>query len=428
MSDGSSVGSTPASPSKTLLSHTALVAIALGIAQVSAYTVSVVSARALGPDGFGVLAALLGILLIGSVLAMGIQAVAARRLVALDQTQRAGAGRSMVRDGLVGGLAVAAATLAVSPLLVWLLRLDGWAALLLAALALIPLTWAGAQYGVAQGRESYRRLAAIYAVVGLGRGLGGVAGALVTGSVVGTMAGLTAGTVLGAIGGRFLVAPLVNATPVRLESFFADSAHATHALLALFVLTNIDVLLARALLDSEQAGIYGVGAVIAKIAFWLPQFVSVVAFPRFADARRHRATVVSLAAVGGIGALVVLVTALLPGIIVGFVGGSAYASLVPVAWMFAAIGATFALAQALLLTRLAVDDRRTVIAIWGAAGILILLATLVLPSTVAGLAASALLSGVVLACVGLVVAGMEILSQRPHGVPHTATGSSPPTD
>lgn len=428
MSDGSSVGSTPASPSKTLLSHTALVAIALGIAQVSAYTVSVVSARALGPDGFGVLAALLGILLIGSVLAMGIQAVAARRLVALDQTQRAGAGRSMVRDGLVGGLAVAAATLAVSPLLVWLLRLDGWAALLLAALALIPLTWAGAQYGVAQGRESYRRLAAIYAVVGLGRGLGGVAGALVTGSVVGTMAGLTAGTILGAIVGRFLVAPLVNATPVRLESFFADSAHATHALLALFVLTNIDVLLARALLDSEQAGIYGVGAVIAKIAFWLPQFVSVVAFPRFADARRLRATVVSLAAVGGLGALVVLVTALLPGIIVGFVGGSAYASLVPVAWMFAAIGATFALAQALLLTRLAVDDRRAVIAIWGAAGILILLATLVLPSTVAGLAASALLSGVVLACVGLVVAGMEILSQRPHGVPHTATGSSPPTD
>lgn len=428
MSDGSSVGSTPASPSKTLLSHTALVAIALGIAQVSAYTVSVVSARALGPDGFGVLAALLGILLIGSVLAMGIQAVAARRLVALDQTQRAGAGRSMVRDGLVGGLAVAAATLAVSPLLVWLLRLDGWAALLLAALALIPLTWAGAQYGVAQGRESYRRLAAIYAVVGLGRGLGGVAGALVTGSVVGTMAGLTAGTVLGAIVGRFLLAPLVNATPVRLENFFADSAHATHALLALFVLTNIDVLLARALLDSEQAGIYGVGAVIAKIAFWLPQFVSVVAFPRFADARRLRATVVSLAAVGGIGALVVLVTALLPGIIVGFVGGSAYASLVPVAWMFAAIGATFALAQALLLTRLAVDDRRAVIAIWGAAGILILLATLVLPSTVAGLAASALLSGVVLACVGLVVAGMEILSQRPHGVPHTATGSSPPTD
>lgn len=410
------------------MTHTVLVAMALGIAQVCAYAVSVVSARALGPDGFGVLAALLGILLIGSVLAMGIQAVAARRLVGLDATQRAGAGRSMVRDGLIGGLAVAAATLAVSPLLVWLLRLDGWAALLLAALAFIPLTWAGAQYGVAQGRESYRRLAAIYAVVGLGRGLGGVAGALVTGSVVGTMAGLTAGTILGAIIGRLLVAPLVAATPVRLENFFADSAHATHALLALFVLTNIDVLLARALLDAEQAGIYGVGAVIAKVAFWLPQFVGVVAFPRFADARRSRATIISLAAVAGIGALVVVVTALLPGVIVGFVGGSAYISLVPIAWLFAAIGATFALAQALLLTRLAVDDRRAVIAIWAAAGLLVLLATLVVPATVGGLAVSALLAGLALACVGLVVAGAEVITRRPQGAPTTATESLPPTD
>jgi O-antigen/teichoic acid export membrane protein len=68
----------------SLASHTVLVAGALGIAQIAAYAVSVVAARALGPDGFGVLAALLGILLIGSVLAMGIQAVAARRLVQVD--------------------------------------------------------------------------------------------------------------------------------------------------------------------------------------------------------------------------------------------------------------------------------------------------------------------------------------------------------
>ena len=121
-------------------------------------------------------------------------------------------------------------------------------------------------------------------------------------------------------------------------------------------------------------------------------------------------------------------TALLPGVIVGFVGGSAYISLVPIAWLFAAIGATFALAQALLLTRLAVDDRRAVIAIWAAAGLLVLLATLVLPATVGGLAASALLAGLALACVGLVVAGAEVISRRPQGVPNSATESLPPTD
>lgn len=396
----------------TLASHTVLVAVALGVAQVAAYAVSVVAARALGPDGFGILAALLGILLIGSVLAMGIQAVAARRLVSLDEADRSGAARSMLRDGLVGGIAVALATLAVSPLLMWLLRLDGWASLLLAAATFVPITWAGAQYGIAQGRESYHRLAAVYAIVGLGRGIGGVVGALATGSVLGTMAGLAVGTAAGAVMGRLVVAPLARAPRERLAGFFGESAHATHALLALFVLTNVDVLLARALLDAEQAGIYGVGAVIAKVAFWLPQFVGVVAFPRFADARRGRATVVSLIAVGGIGLVVVAATAALPGLVVAFVGGSAYTSLVPLAWLFAAIGATFALAQALLLTRLAVDDRRAVIAVWGAAATLVVVATIVMPRSVGGLAASALTAGVALALVGLVVTAREFRPAR----------------
>jgi O-antigen/teichoic acid export membrane protein len=403
----------------SLASHTVLVAGALGIAQIAAYAVSVVAARALGPDGFGILAALLGILLIGSVLAMGIQAVAARRLVQVDAGSREGAARSMLRDGLIGGGAVALATLAISPLLVWLLRLDGWGALVLAAATLVPITWAGAQYGVAQGRESYGRLATVYAVVGLGRGIGGVVGALATGTPLGTMAGLAVGTALGAIIGRIVVAPLAAAPRERLDGFFGESAHATHALLALFVLTNIDVLLARALLTPDEAGIYGVGAVIAKVAFWLPQFVGVVAFPRFADARRGRATVISLIAVATIGALVVAGTALLPGLVVAFVGGAAYVSLVPLAWLFAAIGATFALAQALLLTRLAIDDRRAVIAVWAAAAILIALATIVLPHTVGGLAASALVAGLVLAAIGVAVTVRE-LRRDPSGSPATA--------
>lgn len=391
----------------SLASHTILVAVALGIAQLAAYAVSVVAARALGPDGFGILAALLGILLIGSVLAMGIQAVAARQLVRVDADRRSGAARSMLRDGLIGGGAVALATLAISPLLIWLLRLDGWGSLVLAAAAFVPITWAGAQYGVAQGRESYRRLAAVYALVGLGRGIGGVAGALATGTVLGTMAGLALGTAVGAVLGRFVVAPLADAPRERLGGFFAESAHATHALLALFVLTNVDVLLARALLDADEAGVYGVGAIIAKVAFWLPQFVGVVAFPRFADARRGRATVVSLVAVAAIGLLVIVATAALPGLVVAFVGGSAYASLVPLAWLFAAIGAAFAVAQALLLTRLAIDDRRAVIAVWGAAALLVVLATFVMPRAVGGLAASALIAGLSLAAVGLAVTVRE---------------------
>ncbi len=406
---------------RALVSHTLIVAVALGVGQLLAYAVSVIAARVLGPEQFGVFAALLGILLIGSVLAMGIQAVAARRLVQLPEDARAGASRRILRDGLIGGMAVAGATVAVSPLLMWVLRLDAWLPLLLAASSFIPITWAGAEYGVAQGREAYRRLAGVYLAAGIGRGAGGIAGALISDSVLGTMLGLTLGTALGAVVGRIIVAPLAHGPMARVEHFFAETSHATHALLALFVLTNIDVLLARALLTPYEAGEYGVGAVIAKVAFWLPQFIGVVAFPRFADSRRLQATVWSLAAVAAMGGLVIIVTAALPSLVVGFVGGAAYKELVPIAWMFAAIGAAFALAQALLLTRLAVDDRKAVIAVWSAAALLTALAWLVMPRTVAGLATSALSAGLALCAVGIAAAVMDL--RRPAHSVTTALGS-----
>ena len=387
-----------------LVSHSILVAAALGVAQVSAYLVSVIAARALGPDLFGIVAALLGILLIGSVLAMGLQAVTARRIVAVGPSTAPRAAAGFLRVGLAGGLAVAVATVVLSPLLLLLLDLAGWLPLLMVAASFVPLTWLGAVYGVAQGRESFARLALAYAVVGALRGLGGVVGALLSGTVVGTLGGLLAGTVVGAVAARFVVAPLVQRPAATLPRVTAETLHATHALLALFVLTNIDVLIARALLSADDAGIYGVGAIIAKVAFWLPQFVGVVAFPRFADGRRSTALLVALCAVGGIGAVVVAATAALPGVVVAFVGGAQYTALIPSAWLFALAGSVFALGQALLLTRLAVEDRRAVFVVWAAAVLLLVLAVAVMPRTITGLIGSAVISGVMLAVVGLVVA------------------------
>lgn len=410
---------------RQLISHSLVVAISLGVGQLLAYLVSVIAARRLGPTEFGIFAALLAIVLIGSVLAMGIQVVAARRVVQLDNADRGGSAHQILRSALIGGIAVAGATLIISPLLMWLLKIDIWWPLLLVALSFIPLTWAGGMLGIAQGRESYLRLSGVYLSMGIGRGLGGVVGALAFGSVTGTMAGLTIGSLIGVVIGRWVVAPLAQGHIQRVASLWPQTFHATHALLALFVLTNVDVLLARALLTPTQAGDYGVGAVIAKVAFWLPQFIGVVAFPRFADGRRARATIVTLSAVAGMGLLVVVATAALPSLVVGLVGGSAYATVVPYAWMFAAIGASFALAQALLLTRLAVDDRRAVFAIWVAAAVLVTLATWVMPRSVPGLAASALSAGALLVIVGIVVTLAELRS--PDYSTTIANGSGQPS-
>ena len=48
------------------------------------------------------------------------------------------------------------------------------------------------------------------------------------------------------------------------------------------VLTNVDLLMARALLEPAAAGAYAVGSLFAKAAFWAPNFIAVLVFPRLA--------------------------------------------------------------------------------------------------------------------------------------------------
>ncbi len=389
---------------RALASGSVVVAAALGIAQVFAYVVSVVAARTIGPAQFGTLAAMLALLLIGNVVALGLQAVSARHLVTTEDSTRGHIGTYLLRVGVFTGILVFLATIAIAPLLYWLLNLDGWLPLLWVSLTLLPLTWVGTQLGIAQGRENYWRLAGVYASVGIGRGVGGVIGAVTGESASSTLLGICIGTWIGALSGRFIVRQLLSPERMRIPHMFSETLHATHALLALFLLTNIDVVIARAILPPDEAGIYGVGSIIAKVAFWMPQFVTVIAFPHLADARRARALAVTLVSVTGLGAIVISITWLVPGLVVGFVGGPSYTALVPIAWMFAAIGAAFALAQALLMARIAIDDRWAVAALWAAIALLLILAVLVLPRTVTGLASSALIAGATLIAVGLLSA------------------------
>ena len=69
-----------------------------------------------------------------------------------------------------------------------------------------------------------------------------------------------------------------------------ETVHATHTLFAFFALANADLLLARHYLPAETAGSYAVGSAIAKIAFWLPASVGLVAFPDLVDHQRRAST------------------------------------------------------------------------------------------------------------------------------------------
>ncbi len=349
---------------RRLLGSTLLVAIAIWVSQAATFLLNLVAAPALGPVGFGELASLLGVISIGNVVALALQAVVARRLVTTPAPDRPGFGRYGLGVAVPWGVSVAALALLLTPVAVAVLDLTSPVDMLLVAVSLAPLTVTGAVLGVAQGRERAGLLALAYLVAGLGKSLGGIAGALLDGTVRSTLLGFAVGAVLGAVLGVAVVARLVRGRSVRLARMRTEVAHAAHALAALFVLTNVDLLLARSLLAPAEAGLYAAGAIVAKVAFWLPQAIVVVAFPRMADQRRRRSLVLGSTAIVVLGLGLVLATATLPGVVVGVVGGPEYAALEPDVWRFALLGSAQSLAQFLLYSRLAVDDRSAVVGVW----------------------------------------------------------------
>jgi O-antigen/teichoic acid export membrane protein len=161
-------------------------------------------------------------------------------------------------------------------------------------------------------------------------------------------------------------APAPGATrrhPTR--DILRETAHNSQALLAFFALSNTDVVVARHVLDSDQAGLYAAGLILVKAMLFLPQFVVVVAFPDLATAtNRRQALLRSLGLVGGLGLLGIAGILLLPGLALAFVGGSAYEGISDQLWLFAVLGTVLSMLQLLVYAVLARSGRRPVLLVW----------------------------------------------------------------
>ena len=402
--DGVVGGTVPAPPSRRLLGPAALVSVAYLGANALAYVFTVLAARLLAPAAFGELAALLGVLLVGTVPATGLQTAAALHLGGTPNGRTTAVLARLHAAALVTALVVVATgVLAAGPLTALLHLPDAGAVVWLVAL-LLPSTLVSGYQGILQGTGRYGRLAAVNGFLGLAKLVGGTAGLVVGGTPTAALAGMTVAAVAAALVGwlccgrpglsRGLRAPL------------AAALRASGALLGFVLLLNLDLLLARHHLTAVHAGEYAVGAIVAKVAFWLPQGVGVVLLPRLAD-ETHRRQVLpaALALVGGVGAVLAPAVAALGSAALPLVGGSAYGdALRSATWLFACLGTLLALAQLLLYSGIAASDRLAVGAVWGAAAIEAV-AVAVLSATgrlsVVGLAVTALLTALLLVSFGL---------------------------
>jgi O-antigen/teichoic acid export membrane protein len=266
---------------------------------------------------------------------------------------------------------------------------------------LVPTTLIFAVQGVLQGGERFEALAVLLAVAGLTRVAGGITGT--TGGLAGVFAGTAVGAALALAVSLWLVRRELRG-PVNPQRIGAELLHAAAGLGALLALTNVDVILARHYLPPEVAGRYAAGAVAAKVAFWLPQAVAMVAFPRLTDPELRDALLTkAVAVVAGLGLATSAGAAVLGPWLFGHLLNPEYATLGATLGLFAAAGAAGTLVQLVLYTGIAAGERAIGLLLGGALVVLVALVGTVAHGSVLAIVGSVLGVELTLTVVGLAV-------------------------
>lgn len=338
------------------------------------YVFFVVLGRALAPEELGAVGSLINVATIASVPGLGLQLVTARA-VAQDRRGARDAGAAMI-GSLVVGLALAVTLVLLSPAITALLHLPGPLPVLALAGSAVPMTMAYVGFGLLQGSERLAglgvcllavgatKLAASVIAVALGAGVAGVMGWYAAGWVatLGIAWWLCRPVLVGGAvaGGGLAGGGVRTAWPVIRSALQACVPTA-----GLLVLSSLDLLLARHYLSGDESGAYTIGALFEKVAFWGPSFLATMYYAQMAQPqRRRRAVLTALGATLAVGVVGIVIAAVAGGPLVGLVGGSRYAELGPLAWVFVALGVGLAVAQVLVYADIAGHGRGVGALVW----------------------------------------------------------------
>lgn len=384
-------------------------------ANVAGYLLQLLASRWLGVAGYGSFASLLAIQVLCAVPALALQNVVAREVVR-------GAPVTAVRTLALRCAGLVAATAAVLvPIVAIVLKVSVAAAAGALCSAPLLVLLAGEQ-GILQGGSRFRPLAWVLggaailrvtpALVALAVG-GGPTPALWAGAAGAAVAAVAARRVADTVGtphpesaasharsatphpefpvtrggsagrtagGSEKVAPAVSAEAAAPAPSVGERTRdaalgvvpvfrAAQVQAALMALSSADLLISRIVLSENDAGRYALGAIAAKIAFWLPQAVGVVLYPQMAQPKHSaRAMRSALAVLMGIGAVTVLGAALAAPLAPLFAGRD-YAPIQGLLWLFALDGALLAILQAVLLSAIAADRTAPAAITWIGLGV-----------------------------------------------------------
>lgn len=372
-----------------LLRSTAGIAVAMAVMNIGTYAFQMVAARLLGPSQYGAVASMMALLMVLSVVQLGIQATAARRISA-EPGDVAAIERTVLLTTWRAALVLGLVALAAAPLVAHVLRLDGLLPAVLLALCVVPATAMGGQAGVLQGERRWLPLSVIYVAVGVPRVLlGGVfltVSATETSAMLAVLLASWAPVVVGTWALRHRPGGEIEHHGVAVRrDVLKETLGSSVALLAFIALSNLDVVVARSVLDEHDAGLYAGGLIVTKAVLFLPQFAVVILFPSMSTDGESRAAVLKgLAFLTGLGAACAAATYLLSGLALVFIGGDDYAGVQDRLWLFAVLGGLLSVLQLLVYAGLAKRGRTTKYLI--AAGVLVLVVAGTSAESVLGLA------------------------------------------
>lgn len=365
------------------------IAVAMGVMNVATYLFTMLAAHFLGPQRYGAFVAVLNLLLIISVVSLGLQATAARRISA-DPAHVAQIERQVLSVSRRTALVVGLVLLALAPLVDRLLRLDDLRMAVLVALAAVPLTIMGGQAGTLQGERRWTALGAVYVAAGVPRLVVGTALLLWQPTELMALLGVAIGICAPVVVGWWCLRradrePGSVSDEHRGWAIVTEAIHNSQALFAYFAVSSIDIVVARNVLSEHDSGLYAAGLILTKAMLFLPQFVVVVAFPSMSTAaERRRALTRSLSLVAALGVVGTLAVWVLQDLVMIFVGGQRFDEIQGQLWVFAVLGSVLSMLQLLVYAVLARQGRLSILLVWVALAVLV----------VAGLSASSL-SGLV---------------------------------
>jgi O-antigen/teichoic acid export membrane protein len=338
------------------------------------YTFVLVLSRALGPATYGSVGTLLGIAVIASVPASALQLELGRLVARGSSASRA----RLLRVSALVSVATMTVALLCVPLMDHLLRLSSPLDGVCLALLLLSQTFAGGLLGMLLGRN----LMGSFSVVLVGLGVSRLASAVLTQHVGGgSTFALAAAAAATAIATALAVVLVLVRTPryggrtpaPTPRQLTTGLLRASGGVAAVLVLLNVDLILARVVLDDTTSGLYAFATFFGRVTFWGTSFLSLWIYPRIAlSGHATQALRLALGIIAIVSGLVLTVSAVAGQQIVQMLVGNDYAAAAPYAPLFAAAGGLISVVQLAVYVDVARARHQVTISTWAAASAVVL--------------------------------------------------------